>query len=328
MHSSDSTLAAREGVVTLQNPSHVLIFAGISLIVAGLLGTAWLWLSEHRLPGLAGAAMRFAAVPIVGAGAAASIWVASLARDSAHGHTAAAADHAQVAVAAVPPPTGAVQAATSPEDHTGHPHPGGGAAAGADPAPMDEGSAHFHGAEVRVSEANLRAGLEFVDRVKAHVAQFEDVSSGLGAGYLQATQDLEGIAAHFVNLLYLADDHELDPERPEVLLYTKRLDGTWRLIGVMFQTRDTSEAPPSYFGGLDTWHYHTNLCFTAAGVRVVNAASDCRGVFTARTGWELHVWTEPGADGPFSHDYAPIKPGKFPPASLPAALEAGRVRRP
>ncbi|MFN0096202.1 MAG: hypothetical protein ACKVVT_15680 [Dehalococcoidia bacterium] len=304
LHSRDSTLAAREGVITLKNPSHVLIFAGVGLITGGLLGVAWLWLSERAFRGVAGAAVRFAAIPAVAIGAAGAIAVASLARDSAHEHTGGHPEGSAVAAAG---------------EH-GHP---------ADPAsPMAEGNAHFHSAEVRVTEEQLRAALAFVDRVKAHVAQFADVRAGLAAGYIQATQDLEGIAAHFVHPAYLRDGREMDPEHPEVLLYSKRLDGTWRLLGVMFQSAQVGGEAPNYFGGLDAWHYHTDLCFGLGGVRVVKAEADCAGLFTKQTGWELHVWTEPGAEGPFAHDYAPISPGAFPGATRSAAAEVGRVQRP
>jgi len=91
----------------------------------------------------------------------------------------------------------------------------------------------------------------------------------------------------------------------------------------MFMAEKMTEEPPSYFGPLDAWHYHSNLCFTAgAGVRTVASQAECRnGAFVARTAWQLHVWTVPGGNGVFAHDYEPISPGAFPGASKPAAAE-------
>ncbi len=40
-HARDSGLAAEEGVLSLDNPSHVLVGVGILAATIGLLGTAW-----------------------------------------------------------------------------------------------------------------------------------------------------------------------------------------------------------------------------------------------------------------------------------------------
>jgi hypothetical protein len=164
---------------------------------------------------------------------------------------------------------------------------------------------------------------QFALEVKEKTAKFKDVRAALADGYIQVTQDLPGIAAHFVRLDYGNDGHEMNPERPEVLLYSKRLDGNWRLVGAMFMQEGRSDTPPQYFGGLDVWHRHTNLCFLA-GARVKTAASAAEcvgGVFQATGAYQMHVWVEPGGTGVFAHDYAPIAPGAFPAATLPAASE-------
>jgi hypothetical protein len=232
--------------------------------------------------------------------------------------------HETHAAAAAPSPTTeanqpAAQPTAAEHEHTGTPT--------ADA--MSEENAHFHHEEVRVTEADLRAGLALVDEVRTATAPYADIRQALADGYVQVTQDLPGIAAHFARVDFFRDGREIDAAYPEVLLYSKRLDGTWRFLGVMFQSEGATAEPPDYFGGLDSWHYHTNLCFTfargGATVRVVAAEAECvaPSVYNARTPWELHVWTEPGAEGPFAHDYAPISPGAFPPATLPAAAELG-----
>ncbi len=332
-HSADSTLAQREDVLSLANPSHLMIVAGMAVVAACLLGIAFTWLQERNIGGSGplGAALRGVGLPLIGVVAAGSVWLASQAEDGGHSHsgTLAFADH--------PHPNG------TPEDHehahaeetgpilrvmaavghagatpSGDSHPHDTLAAG-----MDEGNAHHHGEEVPVTGEQLAKAAEFVGALKLHIAQYEDVRAALADGYAQITPDLPGIAAHFIRGEYQRDGREMDPEHPEVLLYTKRLDGQWKLVGAMFMAEKMTAEPPSYFGPLDAWHYHSNLCFTAgAGVRTVAGQSECRnGLFVARTAWQLHVWTVPGGNGVFAHDYEPISPGAFPGATQPAAAE-------
>ena len=132
------------------------------------------------------------------------------------------------------------------------------------------------------------------------------------------------IAAHFYHPVWSRDGQLMNPDRPEVLLFSKRMDGNWRLVGFMFTQETVNETPPSFFGPLDAWHRHENLCFTAgAGVSVKPNKEACvGGVFTAVTAWQMHVWTAPGAStGAFAHDFPPISPGPFPAASRAAAQD-------
>ena len=310
LHSHDETLAAREGVFTLSNPGHVLIMAGVAVTAAAVLGAGFAWVLSHT-GGPARKLVAGTALPLLAISAGGAFWLAAEAEQSdSRQHAAAEAHHPEAAVAA----TGATQA-----EHAHDPK-----AAGAG-STMSSENAHFHGNEVAVSEENVRKALTFVDEVKAATAKYEDVAVALNSSFVQVTQDLEGIAAHFINYANNADGQDLAPGHPEVLLYSKRLDGTWRFVGVMFQTESITETPPSAFGGLDVWHYHEDLCFEAGrGVRIAKEAECLGGTFVARTPWELHVWTQPGASGLFAHDYAPISPGGFPPATRTAAQDVAR----
>jgi hypothetical protein len=333
-HSADSTLARREDVLSLANPSHLMIVAGMAIVAACLLGIAFTWLQERSVGGRgpAGVMLRGIGLPLIGVVAAGSVWLASQAEDGGH------ADSGTLAIAGHPHPdgapdghdhahaeeTGVILAVMSAAGHLGDAEADAGHAhADADPGAMGEGSAHHHGVEVPVTGEQLAAASAFVAALKQHAAQYEDVRAAMADGYGQITPDLPGIAAHFIRGEYLRDGREMDPEHPEVLLYTKRLDGQWRLVGAMFMAEKMTEEPPNYFGPLDAWHYHSNLCFTAgAAVRAVASQADClNGVFVARTAWQLHVWTAPGGNGIFAHDYEPISPGAFPGATKPAAAE-------
>ena len=330
-HSADSTLAQREDVLSLTNLSHLMIVAGMSIVAACLMGILAVWMNERNFggQGLVGNTLRSVALPAIAVISASSIWIASRAEDTGHSHSHsdlafhAQDDHSHHPTVLDPGLARALSpelAAALPVD--GHTH-GPGSTPGAASTGESQGNHHTHHDEVSVTADQLIAAAEFVQAVKAHNAErHRDVQDALAAGYIQITGDLPGIAAHFIRLDYQRDGREMDPEYPEVLLYTKRLDGEWRLIGVMFLAEQATEEPPSYFGPLDSWHYHTNLCFRdGRSTTVANAAACPGGAFVARTNWQLHVWTLDGATGAFSHDFAPITPGPFPGASQLAAQD-------
>lgn len=319
-HSRDVTLAQREDVLSLGNPSHLMIVVGTAIVAACLLGVAVAWLNERRIggEGLLGAMLRGAGMPAVGVVAAGSIWLASQTdggshtHDSLHVHPSASVVVLDPAIARAVDPLVAARFATT----AGHSH--GATSSG---EPLDAESAGHHHDEIPVTAEQLAAAAAFVAELREAIASYEDIRVALAAGYVQITQDLPGIAAHFIRLDYQRDGHEMDPARPEVLLYTKRLDGTWRLVGAMFLAEGVTEEPPSYFGPLDAWHFHENLCFVGAAVRTVNRREECPGVFTPRTPWQLHVWTFPTSGGVFAHDMPEITPGAYPGAVLPAAQD-------
>jgi hypothetical protein len=321
-HSSDSSLAEREDVLSLANPSHAMIIAGMAIVAVALLGMAVIWMNDRKFAGNGpvGLALRSVALPVIGLSAAGIVWLASTSEDHSHTHEhddATVLAHLDSHIA-VTDASGGAGAESAAHDHSGTT---AGAAAGTET--MGEASAHTHGAEVAVSSAQLKAADAFVAELKAHTAQFQDVRAAMADGYVQITQDLPGIAAHFIRLDYQHDGHEMDPDRPEVLLYTKRLDGNWKLVGAMMLAENVSSTPPSYFGALDAWHFHENLCFTAGSqVSVTASQAECKnGLFVKQTAYQMHVWLTGEESGIFAHDYAPISPGAFPPATKPAAEE-------
>ena len=325
-HSHDSTLATREDVLSLANPSHLMIIVGMAIAAASLLGMAAVWMNERNFggQGMAGGLLRSVALPVIAVASGSAIWLASNAEDSGHSHShtdAAAADHQHnpdgtELVAAQQPAPSAASGTTA--DHV---HPATTAATTTGEDPMGEGNAHTHGTEVPATAEQMIAAGQFAGAVKAKTARYADVRDAMAAGYVQITQDLPGIAAHFIRLDYQHDGHELDPDYPEVLLYTKRLTGSWQLVGAMFLAETQSDTPPSYFGPLDVWHRHENLCFLAGSqVRTATGASDCKnGLFVKSTAYQMHVWVVPSGNGVFAHDLDSISPGAAAAATKPAA---------
>ncbi len=324
LHARDPGLAERESVFSLSNPGHALVGAGLALASAALAAGAVRWASERPgTPPRAGRAMRLAALPILAFAAAASLWLGAAVGQHPHPSEAGADPsdshtyESQAAAAVVQGGARTGTAAQAAHNGDSHDHADGGGNAG-----TGSGSAHFHGHEVAVTASQLRAAADFHARVVEATPRYEDITVALAAGYVQITQDLPGIAAHFYHPGYARDGELMNPDKPETLLYTKRLDGTWRLVGVMFTSEHVTDTPPFYFGPLDVWHRHENLCFLPGGrVSVTPNAAACSGLFVAVTPWNLHVWIVEGNSGVFAHDLDLIDPGLFPGAVLPAAAE-------
>jgi hypothetical protein len=292
------------------------VIAALAITLVSLAGIALAWFGDGDRLGQRWASLaRLGSVGVVAAATVAALAFATFSTGDTNRPANAAPSQALVSAAA--PASGALPA----DESAAHVHDSTTTAATAD-NPMGEGAAHTHGNEVPITEEQLAAAATFVANVKADTAKYADIQAAFAGGYVQLTQDLPGIAAHFVNPRYLADGEMMNPEKPEFLLYTKRLDGNWRLVGTMFYDEKNTEAAPSYFGPLDQWHLHENLCFVGAAVRTVTAAADCKGgLYVAKTAWQLHVWVVPSPTGVFSHDLATISPGAFPGAVRPAAQD-------
>ncbi|MGE0597921.1 MAG: hypothetical protein AB7J35_12260 [Dehalococcoidia bacterium] len=323
-NSGDTILTQGDNGLSLGSPGDLMIVIGMAIVAASIFGMAALWANDRQLGGTGrrAAIARGLALPAISIIVGGSAWLATNADEPAPEVVELVMEHLPDPT---PVPVGAsgdaslVGAAASTEDHV-HTTTDAAAASG---DPLAEGDAHSHGNEVPATAEQLLAAGNFALEVKAKTEKYADIRDAMAAGYVQITQDLPGIAAHFIRPDYQHDGHELDPDYPETLLYTKRLDGQWRLVGVMFLAETVSDAPPSYFGPLDVWHRHENLCFVAGGrVSVTASAAECRGgLFVKQTAYQMHVWVVPGGTGVFAHDFAPISPGAFPGATLPAASE-------
>jgi hypothetical protein len=302
LHRLDPDLAAREGVFTLTNPGHVLFAAGLALVVAGL---GLLLLSGSR----SGRLLRYGAL---GGLAILSIGALSLAATGeggltgGHNHTETVHVHDD-GVTHTHDEHEAFIAQSAPAE--GHDH--------AQDSPFgafgDESqSRHQHAADVSISLADLTTVQSQVEVARAATEKYRDVRVALQDGFIQATQDLPGIAAHFISARNVLDG-VFDPAKPEILLYAK-LEGQWTLVGLSYTQPFTGdETPPEGFAGpLDVWHYHTNLCFTSQRVQSAGrSAEQCRqagGRFVANTGWMAHLWLYlESPEGLFAHQNSLLK---------------------
>jgi hypothetical protein len=173
-------------------------------------------------------------------------------------------------------------------------------------------SRHQDAPDIPITAGDLTTLQEQVAAARLATEQYQDVRLALQDGYVQVTQDLPGIAAHFANARN-ALDGVFDPAKPEILLYAK-LDDHWTLVGLSYTSPFSGEeTPPEGFAGpLDVWHYHTNLCFSAQRVRSAGAtAEQCRqagGRFVKNTGWMAHLWLYlESPEGLFAHQNSLLK---------------------
>jgi hypothetical protein len=156
--------------------------------------------------------------------------------------------------------------------------------------------------DARVTDAQRAGAQSLIDTTRAGMARFTDVASVEAAGYLSIGDSPTGYE-HFINVGYIADGIELDPERIESIVFTVAPDGTRALGSAMYilQFGKTMADVPDVAGELTTWHDHQNLCWDGAQVvGTTDRTGSCeRGVFRA-TPPMLHVWMIEHPCGPFA----------------------------
>ena len=157
------------------------------------------------------------------------------------------------------------------------------------------------------AEQQLRA-TALIQNTLEKLPQFADVDSIGELGFRSIGDAVTGYE-HYVNYEYIADEHFLDPDYPESLVY--RVNGEGRtLVSAMFIASETRVDDPAlldYGGPLMTWHVHENLCWAGGenGPRVV-AVTDADGNCppgSVNSGGEnpmVHVWIVPHECGPFA----------------------------
>jgi hypothetical protein len=145
-------------------------------------------------------------------------------------------------------------------------------------------------------------------RTIQRLPQWADTRTAYEAGFRTIRDGATGVE-HYMNWRWIADDHKLDPDRPESLVY--RVDGERRtLVAAMYMgdLEDTLETFPGVGGELIQSHIHNDLCFagedyawTVAGVAAPPA--ECP-PGTERLGNNhvpmIHVWLTGHPCGPFA----------------------------
>ena len=215
----------------------------------------------------------------------------------------------------------------APHEHGGeHDHGEVAATAGTDdhahdPAAHDhdDGSGHqltalatdavFVGADTSgLDDDQLQVAKDLVEETRTSVAaMFTDEASVVAAGYVSIGDGRRrtGVSyEHFINPDYLLDDHQLDPEHVESLVFEVS-NGTKRLTTTMYllDRGQTMADVPDIAGDLTMWHDHQNLCWDPSGRRLsgvlVNGSCVPSGTLQP-TPPMMHVWLADNPCGPFA----------------------------
>jgi hypothetical protein len=135
--------------------------------------------------------------------------------------------------------------------------------------------------------------------------QWADYRTAEAKGFISIGDGFTG-NEHFVNTAYFEDDHILDPDYPESLVYdVDQATGKRTLASAMYMLPESVKLAdvPDVGGKLTQWHIHNNLCFTLNGK--VAGLTDANGTCSAPLvkGPEnamIHVWIRPHPCGPFA----------------------------
>jgi hypothetical protein len=145
-------------------------------------------------------------------------------------------------------------------------------------------------------------------RTIERLPQWADTQTAYDAGFRTIGDGPTGVE-HYINWRWIGDDHVLNPDRPESLVY--QVDGERRtLVAAMYMGKldDTLETFPGIGGELIQSHIHNNLCFAGETnawtvADVAGPEEECR-PGTQRLGDNqvpmIHVWLTGHPCGPFA----------------------------
>lgn len=244
--------------------------------------------------------------PVAVGGVAAVVAVISLVAMTATGGHAHAGGHDETA--------------TAPHDETvGHDDSGQTSTSGEG---HDAGSGHGGGSTARPYDPNLPIDLSGVAGVTpteqaraenliaitlARLPRFADPAVAEAQGFRSIGDGFTGFE-HFINWGYISDDHILDPDYPESLVYETGPDGSRTLVSAMFMLTPGARLSdvPELGGALTQWHIHDDLCFTddpqapmVAGLTSVGGT--CQPPLKKLDPTPMiHVWIRPHPCGPFA----------------------------
>jgi hypothetical protein len=159
----------------------------------------------------------------------------------------------------------------------------------------------FPGPRVTAEQQQAADELLAASERAAQAHGWYEYETGLASGYTLQFND----EAHYVNPAFLFDNAELDPDRPEFLMYYDTSVGK-RLVGFMFYVKRAGGRGPQVGGPLTTWHFHVwsmARCFLGGlhGVGIPDANGRCaRGKPRSSSPEMLHVWLVDHPKGRFA----------------------------
>jgi len=150
---------------------------------------------------------------------------------------------------------------------------------------------------------------ELIYRTRTILPKFATPEIAVKYGFT-SIQDASTGVEHYINWSWINDEHELNPNYPESLVFAVGQGGSRTLVSAMYMVGDeyTLETVPDVGGPLTQWHIHNNLCFNqdpkiSGSTRVVGVTSEdgpCSFGIKLQPNPMLHVWLTPQACGPFA----------------------------
>lgn len=149
--------------------------------------------------------------------------------------------------------------------------------------------------ELHMSRLELANLVGQLDDVRQSIEKYQDVGKARADGFLQVTDEVPNMGAHFVHPVRSLDG-TFEPSQPEILMYVRGDKGEWSLAGasfVLLKEQFGSEHPEAFTGPLDNWHTHYNLCTGPGVISRSSTPEECNaqgGVWVPSYGWMIHAW--------------------------------------
>lgn len=151
---------------------------------------------------------------------------------------------------------------------------------------------------------------DLVDRTAAALPQFADSSELEALGFYNFGVAAPGGYDHWINPGWIDDEHLLDPDFPESLVFRHMPDGGYEVQAAMFYlpTGTDMDTIPEHLRWLPGWHMHDELCVDETGrfTGLVDGEGNCSVGEPADMPPMTHVWI---VDNECGHRFASIGVG-------------------